>query len=254
MVKNTHAEDGRATHVGLGHPVGPAVMFQQWRDLLFVHWRIPAARIQATLPTGLTVDTYDGDAYLGVVPFTMRNVRPRWLPPVPGLSNFLELNLRTYVRDRAGVPGVWFYSLDANQRLAVAIARHLFHLPYEHATMTTRGSAADGFEFLSHRTRPLRGSGRSRIAWVPRGAVRGAEPGSLEFFLAERYRLYADSPRGLQRGAVAHAPYPLQDAEVHYVDEELLVMNGFTPTGRPPDHVMCSSGVDVTIHPLLRVP
>ncbi len=108
-------------------------MFQQWRDLLFLHWEYSAAAIQATLPEGLFVDTFGGKAYLGVVPFFMRNIRPRFLPAVPGISDFMEMNLRTYLHDRAGVPGVWFYSLDANQWLAVKIARRFFHLPYEHA-------------------------------------------------------------------------------------------------------------------------
>ncbi|MEI6536644.1 MAG: DUF2071 domain-containing protein, partial [Verrucomicrobiaceae bacterium] len=89
---------------------GSPVMFQQWRDLLFLHWEYSAAAIQATLPEGLFVDTFDGKAYLGVVPFFMRKIRPRFLPAVPGISDFMELNLRTYVHDRAGVPGVWFYS------------------------------------------------------------------------------------------------------------------------------------------------
>jgi len=110
-------------------------MYQQWRDLLFLHWEYPAAAIQETLPEGLFVDTFGGTAYLGIVPFFMRNSRPRFLPAVPGLSNFMELNLRTYVYDRSGIPGVWFYSLDANQPLAVEIARRIFHLPYRHAKM-----------------------------------------------------------------------------------------------------------------------
>ena len=118
-------------------PVGNPVMYQQWRELLFLHWEFPIAELQRTLPEGLFVDTFADKAYLGVVPFFMRNIRPRFLPAVPGISNFMEMNLRTYVYDRAGVPGVWFYSLDANQWLAVKIARRVFHLPYEHAEMNS---------------------------------------------------------------------------------------------------------------------
>lgn len=98
-------------------------MYQRWRDLLFLHWEYPVEQIQQTLPPGLRVDTYHGQAYLGIVPFFMCDIRPRFLPAVRGISHFLELNLRTYVYDEAGVPGVWFYSLDANQRLAVKVAR-----------------------------------------------------------------------------------------------------------------------------------
>ncbi|MFG0295490.1 MAG: YqjF family protein, partial [Maioricimonas sp. JB045] len=106
------------------------VMYQSWQELLFLHWRIDTDIIQRTLPAGLHVDTCDGAAWLGVVPFLMRNIRPWWFCSVPGISNFLELNLRTYVCDDAGRPGVWFYSLDASQPLAVWAARTFFHLPY----------------------------------------------------------------------------------------------------------------------------
>src|SRR5438105_3699987 len=93
-------------------PSGSVAMYHTWRDLLFLHWRVEPERIQRTLPPGLFVDTYDGAAWVGVVPFFMRNIRPWWLPCIPGLSNFMELNLRTYVYDAAGTPGVWFYALD----------------------------------------------------------------------------------------------------------------------------------------------
>ena len=106
------------------------VMYQKWRDLLFLHWEFDPQVIQETLPAGLHVDTYQGRAYLGLVPFYMKDIRPRFCPCIPGISNFLEMNLRTYVFDSTGRPGVWFYSLDANQWLAVRIARRFFHLPY----------------------------------------------------------------------------------------------------------------------------
>lgn len=231
-------------------PAGKAVMYQQWRDLLFLHWEYPAAAIQATLPKGLFVDTFDGRAYLGVVPFLMRGIRPRFLPAVPGLSNFLELNLRTYVHDRAGVPGVWFYSLDANQRLAVELARRFFHLPYEHARMKARRTSEGRISFESQRSGARANGTRCAFDYAPGADVRPAESGSLEFFLVERYRLYSKAPGGLRRGAVFHEPYPLCRAEVRVWDENLLPLNGFTPTGRPPDHVIMSRGVEVTIFPL----
>jgi len=235
-------------------PPGPVVMHQQWRDLLFFHWRYSAAAIQATLPPGLFVDTHDGEAYLGVVPFTMQRVRPRFLPPVPGLSDFLELNLRTYVHDAAGIPGVWFYSLDANQRLAVTIARTLFHLPYEHAVMQATRALNGAMTFRSQRHKHPGPHGASCFSWAPSEAPRQANPGTLEYFLAERYRLYAHTPRGLRRGAVHHAPYPLCRATLTAWDDHLLPLNGFESTGRPPDHVLCSPGVDAAIFPLERVP
>ena len=126
-------------------------MYQSWRDLLFLHWEYAIAAIQATLPDGLFVDTFDGKAYLRIVPFFMRNVRPRFLPIVPGLSHFMELNLRTYVYDRSGVPGVWSCSLDANQGLAVKIARRLFQLPYQFARMTSSRTESAGISYGSSR-------------------------------------------------------------------------------------------------------
>jgi hypothetical protein len=228
-------------------------MFQQWRDLLFLHWEYPAAAIQRTLPEGLFVDTFGGQAYLGVVPFFMRNIRPRFLPAVPGLSNFMELNLRTYVHDRSGVPGVWFYSLDANQWLAVKMARQFFHLPYEHARMKSSRTAKGGIRYESARLGEQANGERCLFTYAPGAALPEPSPGSLEFFLVERYRLYSSAPDGLRRGAVFHQPYPLCRADVSEWDEHLLTLDGFTPTGRPPDHLIMSRGVDVTIFPLERV-
>jgi uncharacterized protein YqjF (DUF2071 family) len=225
-------------------------MYQQWRDLLFLHWEYSVAAIQATLPDGLFVDTFGGKAYLGIVPFFMRNIRPRLLPAVPGISNFMELNLRTYVHDRAGVPGVWFYSLDANQWLAVKIARRFFHLPYQHAEMKSNRTPEGRIRYESLRTGDQSSEARCVFDYAPAADLPPSAPDSLEFFLVERYRLYSSSPDGLRRGAVFHEPYPLCCAEVTVWDEQLLALNGFTPTGRPPDHIVMSHGVDVAIFPL----
>lgn len=228
-------------------------MFQQWRDLLFLHWEYSVAEIQATLPEGLFVDTFGGKAYLGVVPFFMQNIRPRFLPAVPGISDFMELNLRTYVHDRAGVPGVWFYSLDANQWLAVKLARSLFHLPYEHAKMTSRHTSGGRIRFEALRTGERANGATCMFDYAPAAALASSAPDSLEFFLIERYRLFSRTPTGLRRGAVQHKPYALTQVKLAAWDEHLLALNGFTPTGRPPDHVALSAGVDVTIFPLEHV-
>jgi len=228
-------------------------MYQSWRDLLFLHWEYPVAAIRETLPEGLFVDTFRGQAYLGIVPFFMQNIRPRFLPTVPGISNFMELNLRTYVHDRSGVPGVWFYSLDANQHLAVEIARRFFHLPYEHAKMHAIRSQSG---VISYRSTRLNGKGADRASsgfdYTAEAELPCAEPGTLEFFLIERYRLYASTNGRLKRGAVSHQPYPLCSARVTAWDEHLLALNDLTPTRRPPDHIIMSRGVDVTIFPLER--
>ena len=231
-------------------PPGPPVMYQQWRDLLFLHWEFSIPTIQATLPEGLFVDTFDGKAYLGVVPFFMCNIRPRFLPAVPGISNFMELNLRTYVHDRAGVPGVWFYSLDANQPLAVAAARRFFHLPYHHAKMRADRFADGSIHYSSTRASNLTGDLRSDFEYAAGDPMPSAQPGSLEFFLLERYHLYAKQRGRLARGTVAHQPYPLCHAELMGYDENLLKLDGFFHTGRPPDHFVMSPGVDVSVFPL----
>lgn len=229
------------------------VMFQQWRDLLFLHWEYSAEQIQKTLPKGLFVDTFSGKAYLGIVPFFMQNIRPRFLPAVPGISNFMELNLRTYVFDQSGVPGVWFYSLDANQRLAVEIARRFFHLPYEHAKMKSRRTPAGAIHYQWARTSKNPISEGCEFKYAASAELPEPVPGSLEFFLIERYRLYSSSGKQLFRGAVSHQPYPVCSSVVTAWNENLIALDGFTPTGRQPDHIIMSRGVDVSIFPLQRV-
>lgn len=229
-------------------PSRTPVMYQRWADLAFLHWQWDAAEIQATLPEGLHVDTHDGQAWLGIVPFWMQAVRPRGLPALPWFSWFLELNLRTYVHDDSGRPGVWFYSLDCNQPLAVALARNLFGLNYVSAFQTgARPDHAAAREFISRR----KSSGsRSRFHWCPEGADRHAEPGSLEFFLAERYLLFSHRRGRLCRGQVWHEPYPLKDVRDLQQETALWVDQGFSPPDRAPDHTLCSTGVSVSIYSL----
>jgi hypothetical protein len=234
-------------------PASRVVMHQQWRDLLFLHWQYPMQVLQRTLPPGLHLDTFDGKAYLGVVPFFMRNVRPSWFPSVPGVSNFMELNLRTYVHDDKGVPGVWFYSLDANQRLAVAVARRSFHLPYVHAHMRATRSQAGALRYRSERPGSDPDSA-CEFEYAPGSALPPCAPASFEFFLIERYHLYAWDGQRLLRGTVHHRPYPLCEARVTRWNDALLRLNGFESLGRPPDHVVMSRGVDVEIFGLLELP
>ncbi len=234
-------------------PAGKPVMYQRWTDLLFLHWEYSVEAIQATLPEGLFVDTFGGKAYLGIVPFFMQDIRPRFLPAVPGVSNFMEMNLRTYVYDRSGVPGVWFYSLDANQRLAVEIARRFFHLPYEHASMRSTRTPAGFISYGSVRPEEPSNSKGCLFEYALGADLPEPAMQSLEFFLVERYRLYAAADTRLWRGAVFHKPYPLCAAEVPVWNDHLLALNGFASTGRPPDHVAMSRGVDVSVFPLERV-
>lgn len=221
-------------------------MHQRWEQLLFLHWQVEIDAIQRTLPPGLWVDTFEGQAFIGVVPFLMRGVRPHGLPTVSGISNFLELNLRTYVHDREGRPGVWFYSLDANQWMAVRVARKRFSLPYVDASMRVSGPGPQGeMNFRSRR----RTSEEMVFQYRPDGEVYAAEPGTMTHFLVERYYLYAfrQADQQLLVGQVHHRPYPLQPAEVENYASGLFSLNGFTEPQEPPCHAVMSPGVAVEI-------
>jgi uncharacterized protein YqjF (DUF2071 family) len=222
-------------------------MTQTWSELLFLHWKWDPDIVQASLPRGLKVDTFDGAAWMGVVPFYMRKVRPRFVPSVPWISDFLELNVRTYVRDEQGRPGVWFYSLDCNQPLAVWTARTFFHLPYQHARMKAV-KEDDGSVYYECRRRGKESISAYKYRLDNLSSV--AEPGTLEFYLVERYLLYAQSPRGLRSGRVHHVPYPVSNVGLEAWDAEPLVQAGFEHPQRPPDHVCGSKGVDVRVYRL----
>ncbi|MGH9333712.1 MAG: YqjF family protein, partial [Vicinamibacteria bacterium] len=140
-----------------------------WRDLAFVHWPVAPESLRGSIPSGLTLDTFQGDAWLGVVPFRMTGVRPRGVPPIPGLSSIVELNVRTYVVAEEK-PGVWFYSLDATSRLAVRGARVSFHLPYFDARMSVRRQE-ETIHYRSERTH--RGAPKAHFvgSYRPKGSA-----------------------------------------------------------------------------------
>lgn len=233
-------------------PLGRVVMRQQWADLLMVHSRFDADAIQARLPAGLFVDRFEGDAWLGIVPFSMNRIRPSFLPPVPGISWFLELNVRTYVHDAEGTPGVWFFSLDCNQSLAVELARRLFHLPYEHAEMKIE-RAGEKIDYECRR-RPQAGEfAHFEYRRCDEGSL--ATPGTLEFFLLERYVLFsADASGRIYSGRVHHAPYRFetQDDAVH--STRPLIWDGFSLDSWRVESVLAVAAVNVEIFPLKRHP
>lgn len=235
-------------------PQGPLVMYQRWEELLFLHWAVEADLVQAGLPPGLKVDTYDGRAWIGVVPFQMLNVRPRFLPAVPGLSNFPELNLRTYVYDEQGRPGVWFYSLDTPQSIANWIARRFFNLNYRMARFGIE-SSGQALRYQSELRLPGGWDEPQCYNWSRQGEPFHAQPGSLEFFLVERYRLFAyDQKRSrLYSGQVHHVPYPIQSAGQLEYSKRLFSLAGLEEPGGAPASALCSAGVDVAVHLLGRV-
>ncbi|HVW01295.1 MAG TPA: DUF2071 domain-containing protein, partial [Planctomycetaceae bacterium] len=203
--------------------------YHHWSDLLFVHWRVPADAVSPLLPPGLTLDTREGEAWVGLVLFEMSGVRPWWSPSVPGISRFLETNVRTYVHREGRDPGVWFFSLEAARWLAVKLARWGWHLPYHFADMQLSWSGRQ-VEYRSCRRERNSPPGTSHVmAEVGAALDNGghARPGTLDHFLIERYYLYAHSPRGrLYRGQVHHTSYPLQEARLISCNETLLAASG----------------------------
>jgi uncharacterized protein YqjF (DUF2071 family) len=214
-----------------------------WRDLAFLHWPVPKNLLESGLPRGLELDTFEGEAWLGIVPFRMADVRARLLPPVPTLANFAELNVRTYVVV-GGKPGVWFYSLDADSFLAVRAARLGFHLPYLDARMAV---ARDGGVVSYRSERTHRGAPEARLVARYRGTGNraGAVRGSLEHWLTERYCLYAADEKGkLFRGEIHHRKWPLEEGEVELERVDMTRLVGTSlPDSRPLVHV--SERIDV---------
>jgi uncharacterized protein len=235
-----------------------AVMRQNWRNLLFLHWPIRPDCMRALIPPQLDLDLFEDTAYVGLVPFTMTGVRPVGLPAVWGLSSFHETNLRTYVRLGNRDPGVWFFSLDAANSIAVRLARKFFHLPYHYARMfmefdsgaTEDASATILYAGVRRWPGPLPASYAIRAAAL--GPARPARPGTLEHFLIERYVLYAAANGRLNRGRVHHAPYSVQSARVLSLNENLLSAASLEHTGISP-LAHFATGVDVEVFALEKI-
>lgn len=219
-------------HAARVHP-GRWVMAMTWEDLAFLHWPVDPARLRPHVPAPLALDTFDGRAYVAVVPFRMSGVRPRLVPPLPGLSAFPELNVRTYVT-LDGVPGVFFFSLDAGSRPAVRAARRLYHLPYFDARMALR-TDGDAIAYDSRRTHAGAPPAALRVRYAPTGGVFHAAPGTLDRFLTDRLSLYAADGRGrIFRADVQHPPWPLQPAAAEILENAMLAQIGLPPPVEPP--------------------
>ena len=219
---------------------------QRWRELLFVHWPIPVEALRPLIPERLNIDTFEGVAYVGVVPFAMEGVRPWWMPF--GMS-FLECNVRTYVHIN-GEPGVWFFSLEAASWLAVQAARIGWSLPYYFATMEM---SADGNDRSYRTTRRGQAEAQLSARWTVGEPLGVLSPDSLEFFLLERYLLFSQRSGVIYRGQVYHTPYPAHTATLHDIDEGLIAAAGLPATSGPPPLVHCSPGVDVEVFSLEQV-
>jgi len=232
-------------------------MHQNWGKLLFMHWPIDAELLAPLLPAQLSVDTFDGKAWIGVVPFTMWGIRASFLPPVPGTSAFHELNVRTYVHFN-GVPGVWFFSLDAVNSLAVWGARTFYHLPYFNAEMSL-DQEGQTINYSSKRIDKRGSPAEFQATWNIGEPLPQSMPESLEFFLTERYCLYSFHCNQLYRSRIFHQPWPLRSATL---SEPPSVAGGYhstmieslgipQPEGEPLLHYAESIAVD--IWPLQRM-
>ena len=215
-------------------PSHPWVMTMSWEHLLFAHWEIPVSIMRDRVPPSLELDLWEGRAWIGLVPFQMNRVGPRGLNWLPWVSAFPEINLRTYVKKK-GKAGVFFFSLDAANWLAVIAARIGFHLPYYWAQIH---KTLDGPRVRYESTRWLGGEARLAVEFQPTGEITHAAPGSFDHFLTERYCLYAVDRRGQAYcSEVHHLPWPLQPAEVHFERNTMGAwMNLPLPDTRPVLH------------------
>ena len=219
-------------------PAFPWALTMRWHDLLFAHWPMDPGLIQAALPQTsppLELDLWEGSAWLGIVPFRMSGIRWRWMPPVPGTDAFPELNVRTYVRVN-GRPGVWFFSLDASSKLAVRAARATFHLPYFDADISVESLTPGPWtRYRSRRTHRDGGEAELEVTYGPQGDLFEVSPGTLEWWLTERYRLFAVDGKGrVRRGEIQHAPWPLQRATARFQLLNMTRWLGWELPDQPP--------------------
>ena len=221
----------------------PWLFRMRWLDLLFAHWPVDPEALERMLPAGLELDRFDGEAWLGIVPFTMDDVAPRGIPAIPRLSRFPELNVRTYVRHR-GRPVVWFLSLDAASRPTVEGARRVFHLPYFRARMRS-SRTADEVAYRSQRIDRRGPPAELRARYGATGPARTAEPGSLEDWLTRRMRLFSADRRGrIHRTEIDHPDWALRPAEAEIAVNTMAAAHGLELPARQP-HLMVVDRTDV---------
>ena len=213
-------------------PDGPWALAQTWADLLFCHWPVPVEQLEPHVPASLPLDLFDGSAWLSITPFEVQATRLRGTLPAPGLSRFAELNVRTYVT-LGGRPGIWFFSLDAASMLAVAAARGIYRLPYLRARMQIARDEP-WIDYRSERRDPRGAPARFDARYRATGGVRHAEPGSLEAWLVERYRLYTvDERGGVFAGDIHHRPWTLEDAAAEIRANTMTAPHGIDLAGQP---------------------
>lgn len=213
-------------------PPGPWIMVQRWHDLLFAHWRCPISELRPLIPHPLEIETFDGDAWIGVIPFYMSGVRMRATLPVPTAHAFEELNVRTYVT-LDGRPGIWFFSLDCASSLAVLGARIGIYLPYFRATMSMMRNGGD-IEYQSERWAFAGKPAAFAARYRPSGDTYTPAPGTLDHFLTERYSLYSSAGKRIWRGDIIHPRWNLQPATATIDRNSMIAAAGIRSLGGVP--------------------
>lgn len=248
MIDNWHVK-----HRPWPLPESRWTMAQRWHDLLFAHWPLPVQDLQYHIPPSLPIDTFDGEAWIGVVPFRMSDVRLRRMPALPGISAFPELNVRTYVT-RDGKPGVYFFSLDAASSLAVAVARRAYRLPYFKADMSFEDREGV-IHYHSHRTHKGAPLADFKGQYRAVGDVYFSKRGSLEYWLTERYALYTVGPqKQIYRADIHHEQWPLQAAEAEIETNTMTLPYRLHLLADREPVLHFARRLDVVVWPLKRLP
>jgi uncharacterized protein YqjF (DUF2071 family) len=239
---------GETDHRPWPLPGAPWLMGQTWVNLLFAHWRVPEEALRPVVPPELPIDTHEGSAWVGVTPFCVRGLRLRGTLPAPGLSTFPELNVRTYVSIE-GKPGIYFLSLDADSRLAVATARRGYRLPYFRSRIEVRQDKEGTIGYDLMRTSDDGPPAYFSATYGPRGEHLPIREGSLERWLTERYCLYTlDDAQRIQRGDIHHPPWPLREGWAEMETNTMAMPFGIDLEGEPLLHF--SERQDVVIWPI----
>lgn len=226
-----------------GRPPGSPVMEQTWADLLFMHWPVDANLLRPLIPAPLEIDRFENYAWIGITPFTMPHLRIKGLPEIPGIHSLHEVNVRTYVHFR-GMPGVWFFSLDASKIIPALAARLLYSLPYHKASIDFQAMRGGTFQFTSRRLDDS--DAELEVLWKEGINLRSPDTNSLAFFLAERYCLYSADEDHLYRARIYHAPWQLRDVELIGFRSTLLSAIGLPdPATSPLLHFARKQNVEV---------
>ena len=232
-----------------------SIMKQEWHNLLFLHWPIPIASIRHRIPKQLELDTYNDSAWIGIIPFQMRKLRPSFAFSIPPISNFTEINLRTYVKDKYNRKGVWFFSLDTQNSFGNWIARTFFHLNYRYAE--TEFLANSDEQLTCKFTMPDRGIPEQSFIWqlTQDDFIPSKNPESLEFFLTERYRLFSYNYKKdvLLTGTLSHEPYQLNRPSLIQYSTDLFFSNGIEFSNSYPQSILACRQTKVDVFPIETV-